>query len=229
MPGGAYSALSGMQTRLDELDRLAADLANVGTAGYKTERTGSVAAERQAFSTALDSAVDVDDAAATQDRLPSRHDRHDRPRPRRRDRRHGLLRRRDAGRRCATRATAVRRRSADGVLTTARRRAGASATSGADHAAARRPVTIDDDGTVRVGGAVVGQDSQSCEFESERRPDARIGLALPRDAGADAAAGGRHALVGGALEQSNVSVVDRMAELTEVTRTFEACNAVCRC
>ena len=41
MPGGAYSALSGMRTRLEELDRLAADLANVGTAGYKTERTST--------------------------------------------------------------------------------------------------------------------------------------------------------------------------------------------
>ena len=43
MPGGAYSALSGMRTRLDELDRLAADLANVSTVGYKTERSAKAA------------------------------------------------------------------------------------------------------------------------------------------------------------------------------------------
>ena len=39
MAGGAYAALSGSaEPGLDQLDRLAADLANVGTAGYKAER-----------------------------------------------------------------------------------------------------------------------------------------------------------------------------------------------
>ena len=59
MPGGAYSALSGMQARLADLDRLASDIANVGTSGYKTERGATVAAERPSFRAALDSAVDV--------------------------------------------------------------------------------------------------------------------------------------------------------------------------
>ena len=59
MPGGAYSALSGMQARLADLDRLASDIANVGTSGYKTERAATVAAERPSFRAALDSAVDV--------------------------------------------------------------------------------------------------------------------------------------------------------------------------
>ena len=58
MPGGSYSALSGMRSRLDELDRLAADLANVNTAGYKVERAGTRAVERE-FSKELESAVDV--------------------------------------------------------------------------------------------------------------------------------------------------------------------------
>ena len=39
MPGGAYTALSGMQSRLDALDRLASDIANLDTAGYKSART----------------------------------------------------------------------------------------------------------------------------------------------------------------------------------------------
>ena len=60
MPGGAYSALSGMRTRLDELDRLAADLANVNTVGYKTERAANYASVRNdEFANALESAVDV--------------------------------------------------------------------------------------------------------------------------------------------------------------------------
>jgi flagellar hook-basal body protein len=48
-----------MRTRLEELDRLAADLANVNTVGYKTERAANVASERDEFATALEAAVDV--------------------------------------------------------------------------------------------------------------------------------------------------------------------------
>jgi len=59
MPGGAYSALSGMQARLADLDRLASDISNVGTSGYKSERAATVAAERPSFRAVLDSAVDV--------------------------------------------------------------------------------------------------------------------------------------------------------------------------
>ena len=43
MAGGYYTALSGMRTRMDALDRLAADIANASTAGYKTERAGTPA------------------------------------------------------------------------------------------------------------------------------------------------------------------------------------------
>src|SRR5436190_8886601 len=70
MPGGAYSALSGMQARLADLDRLASDIANVGTSGYKTERAATVAAERPSFRTALDSAVDVTSGSTRLDFRP---------------------------------------------------------------------------------------------------------------------------------------------------------------
>ena len=59
MPGGHYIALSGMRTRLDQLDRLADEIANAGTAGYKGERTGYVNAPRDAFDQALATAIDV--------------------------------------------------------------------------------------------------------------------------------------------------------------------------
>ena len=59
MPGGVYAALSGMKARLDDLDRLASDLANVGTSGYKTERTATSASERPSFRAVLDAAVDA--------------------------------------------------------------------------------------------------------------------------------------------------------------------------
>ena len=37
MAGGTYAALSGLRTRLEQLDRLAGDIANAKTAGYKAE------------------------------------------------------------------------------------------------------------------------------------------------------------------------------------------------
>ena len=59
MAGGAYVALSGLRARFAELDRIAADIANVGTAGYKSERGTTVARPRGDFAQALDAAVDV--------------------------------------------------------------------------------------------------------------------------------------------------------------------------
>ena len=38
MAGGAYVALSGLRSRADHLERLASDIANAGTSGYKAER-----------------------------------------------------------------------------------------------------------------------------------------------------------------------------------------------
>ena len=69
MSGGAYSAMSGMQARIAELDRIASDLANVSTAGYKTERTATFAAERD-FAAALASAVDVAAGGTRTDHTP---------------------------------------------------------------------------------------------------------------------------------------------------------------
>jgi flagellar basal body rod protein FlgG len=59
MPGSHYIALSGLRTRADELDRLAADLANVGTTGYKGERDTTASAERFSFDRSLQSAIDT--------------------------------------------------------------------------------------------------------------------------------------------------------------------------
>ena len=67
MAGGYYTALSGMRTRMDALDRLAADIANASTAGYKTERAGTTQADRPSFGAALQSAVDVANGADTHD------------------------------------------------------------------------------------------------------------------------------------------------------------------
>lgn len=59
MPGGIYAALSGLHTRTERLDRIAEDISNAATPGYKGDRTTTIAAERPSFSAALSSAVDV--------------------------------------------------------------------------------------------------------------------------------------------------------------------------
>ena len=59
MAGGAYVALSGLRSRSDHLERLAADIANAGTSGYKAERGTTSAAERPTFDRMLESAIDV--------------------------------------------------------------------------------------------------------------------------------------------------------------------------
>ena len=69
MSSGAYVALSGLQSRAEQLNRLASDLANVGTAGYKAERSTTAAAPRptERFSRVLESAIDVAEGPRTID------------------------------------------------------------------------------------------------------------------------------------------------------------------
>ena len=116
MAGGAYVALSGMRTRLEELDRLAADIANARHAGYKAERGTTSSGRAPGFDACCESAIDVADGAR-QDRLPQRRDDADRPRPGRRHRgpRASSWSRR---RRPALHAQRPLRRGADGMLVT---------------------------------------------------------------------------------------------------------------
>ena len=59
MSGSQYIALSGLRAHVDALDRLAADIANVGTAGYKGVRDARAAAHRDVFDAALQTAIDT--------------------------------------------------------------------------------------------------------------------------------------------------------------------------
>jgi flagellar basal body rod protein FlgG len=80
--GSQYIALSGLRARVDALDRLATDIANVGTAGYKGERDTTTAAERFSFDRSLQSAIDTG-ARRPADRHDRRRDRDDRAAARR--------------------------------------------------------------------------------------------------------------------------------------------------
>ena len=59
MSGSQYIALSGLRARVDELDRIATDIANIGTAGYKGERQSRAVAERAQFYASLQTAIDT--------------------------------------------------------------------------------------------------------------------------------------------------------------------------
>jgi len=217
MAGGAYVALTGMRTRLDQLDRVAADLANAGTAGYKSEKVTTVAAERPSFDNALESAIDV---VAGPGRLDFRNGQIV---PTGRDLDVALEGKgffevqTDAGPRY-TRDGRFERRG-DGVLVTADGEVvmgqNGPITLGAGE------VSVQPDGTIRTGSTVAGKirivdfaDPGMLRRESAGRFRYN-GSTIPTVAASTT-------VKGSAIEQSNVSVVERMVQLTEVGRTFEA-------
>jgi flagellar basal body rod protein FlgG len=204
-----------MRTRLDELDRIASDLANVSTAGYKTERAANVTMERDEFGELLDSSVDVMTGkhkidfsagalATTGNELDVAIDGR------------GFFAIETANGIRYTRNGGFTRR-ADGVLTTAQGEP-VLGDGGGEIRLATGPVTIEADGTIRSGATVVGQ-LQVTDFadgDLVRESGARF-RAITGAQGQPFTGG----LIAGALEQANVSAVDRMAALTEVTRGFE--------
>ena len=220
MAGGAYTALSGLRVRIEQLDRIAGDIANVGTAGYKAERTTTVAANRPDFGTVLQTAVDVA------------------PGPGRLDFRSGTIvptgRELDFaidGRGFFEVETPQGIRytrngqfdvTADGTLTT---RDGLPVLGVA--AKDRRirvgkgQVSVDADGTVKADGVVAGKLSV-VDFGDYSRLSREEAGRFKATAGAAPTPVVDAAVRGGAIEQSNVSVVERIAQLTEVSRGFEA-------
>lgn len=215
MAGGHYIALSGMRSRLDELDRLSADIANAGTSGYKTERTTDAQADRPQFATALKTAIDV------------------MPGGRKLNVSAGPINTTGRDLDCAiegsgffviqtgagTRFTRNGRFtvSGDGTLVT---EDGASVL-GTDGPITLTPgeIAVDADGTIRTGRTVAGK-LAVVQFADPARLSRESGATFRSDAEATPAT--TVSIKGGALEESNVSVVERVAELTNVTRSFEA-------
>jgi flagellar basal-body rod protein FlgF len=214
MAGGAYSALSGMRARLGELDRIAADLANVSTAGYKSERVGVSSAERNEFGAMLDSAVDAVVGRTKVDFSP------------------GVMKTTGndldvaiegkgffvldtpAGMRYTRSGNFTRR--ADGLLVT---QDGQTVLGeGGEIRLGRGPVSIEGNGTIRSGGQVVGQLQVVDFLEGDLIRESGARFRSVTGAESQPFAG---SLVPGAIEQANVSAVDRMTALTEVTRGFE--------
>jgi flagellar basal-body rod protein FlgF len=217
MPGGQYIALSGMRTRLDELDRLASDIANVATAGYKSERGSNLTADRPVFNDVLQSAIDVTGGGR---RLDSRAGAID---PTGRDLDVAI----DGDGFFTVQTAAGPRytrnghfsRSADGFLTTP----DGSKVMGADGPLqlGAGKMRIDEDGSVMSGDAAVGR-LAVVKFADPGTLVREGGSTLRVTDGQVPTPAPQATIRVGSLEQSNVSVVERVAELTNATRNFEA-------
>jgi flagellar basal-body rod protein FlgF len=219
MAGGAYVALSGLRTRLDQLDRLAADIANVNTTGYKGESVTTTKVDRPDFGAVLQTAVDVAAAPGTLDMRNGSF------MSTNRDldvalQGHGFFAiSTPAGTRYTRNGSFTR--NAEGTLITA----DGMAVQGTDGKPIQidsngGTVSIESDGTVRTGDQIAGQlkvvdfdDYSTLTREDSGRLKSNV---------ASRAASPNTQVLGGTLEQSNVSLVERMAHLTEVNRSFEA-------
>lgn len=216
MSGSQYIALSGLRARVDDLDRLASDIANVGTAGYKGVREARASAQRELFEATLETAIDTTFGGS---RLDTR-----------------------AG------AIAATGRSLDLAIDGAgffvvQTASGESYTRNGHFTldSERRLITEDGSLVLGEGGPItlsegeirVDQDGSvwSGTTESGRLKVVSFDNpgALVQEHSSRLSANGQTAMPitepvvrAGSLEQSNVSVSDRLAELTTVARGFEA-------
>jgi flagellar basal body rod protein FlgG len=205
-----------MRMRLDDLDRLAADLANAGTAGYKTQRTSTEEA-RRAFASALDSAIDVTHGGHKTNFLPGTIASTGRdldmaiegP---------GFFEIETPGGTRYTRAGNFKVQ-ADGVLTTMDDMPVVG--DGGEIQLPEGPVMVTADGTIRVGQTIAGK-VKVVTFENQAGLVRESGTRFRAPDGLEATEVEDARIFARSLEQSNVSVVERVAVMTEVSRAFEA-------
>lgn len=217
MAGGEYAALSGLRARIEQLDRLAADIANVGTAGYKAERTMSVTAERSTFAAALQTAIDVAPGPGRADLRPGPLQPTGRDLDFAIDGRGFFVIETAGGPRYTRNGQFTRR--ADGTLTTLDDLPVLGETG--PLRLGPGPVTLDADGTLRAGGLAAGR-LRVVDFGDATRL-AREGAGRFRAPdGVQPEERPSTVIRARSLEGSNVSLVERMAQLTEVARGFEA-------
>lgn len=216
MAGGIYAALSGLQARTGRLDRLAADIANAGTTGYKAETTTTMAAGRSPFATLLDSAIDVVTPQGGNDFRTGAIA------PTGRDldialEGQAFFAVETPGGELYTRNGHFTR-SVDGTLT-----AQDGSPVAGESGAIRLPpgeVEITSDGTIKVGKAAVGK-LRLVTFDDVSKLERIDGVRFRAPEGVTAEPAAGVTVKGGALEQSNVSLPLRMAQLADTARGFE--------
>lgn len=217
MAGGAYVALSGLRSRFELLDQLSSDLANFRTTGYKTERSTELSARRPSFEQTLESAVDVMIGPTTVDFtagtiVPTGTDLDfaiegsgffvletaDGPRYTR----DGHF-----------------RRSIEGILTTP----DGLVVQGEDGPIElpHGDLKVDQNGTIKVAGTTVGR-LAVVDFENYTALRREGPTRFAANSGALGEPVEKPGVVNGVLEQSNVSLQERLAQVTAVSRSFDA-------
>lgn len=219
MAGGTYAALSGLRTRLEQLDRLAADIANAKTAGYKSERVTTNAAERPDFGRVLQAAVDVTPGAGHLDFRPGSMEKTGRDLDFAIEGRGFFVVDTPQGPRYTRNGNFSL--AADGTITTADGYAVQTESGSLKVGRTGGAISVSDDGTVTVGELAVGRLRvvDFADYDALQREDLGRFRAPATAAPVDAT---QATVRSGMLEASNVSVVDRMVALTEVSRGFEA-------
>jgi flagellar basal-body rod protein FlgF len=217
MAGTIYVALSGMRTRMAQLDRVAADIANEGTAGYKGERAGQIAVERPSFDAVLNAAVDtVQDAPSVDFRpgviLPTGRDLDVAL-----DGKGFFVVQTPAGPRYTRNGSFTR--SSDGTLVTWDKQPVLG--QNGPIKVGDGPITLQDDGSISVNRVAVGR-LQVVDFADYTNMAREEGGRFRAPAGATPTPVSGTFVRNGALEQSNVSVTQRIASMIEVSRSFEA-------
>lgn len=218
MAGGTYAALSGLRTRMEQLDRLASDIANAKTSGYKAERVTTNTAERPDFGVTLQAAIDVTPGPGHLDFRPGSMEKTGRDLDFAIEGKGFFVVETAYGTRYTRNGNFVR--AADGTLTTADGFPVQGA-SGPLQIIDLGPLSVADDGTVTAGAQTVGRLRvvDFGEYSSLQREELGRFRAPATLTPADVTDSTVRA---GLLEASNVSVVDRMVALTDVARSFEA-------
>ncbi len=218
MAGGIYSALSGLQSNTARLDRLATDIANAGTTGYRSERSAMQQADRPNFSDMLDSAVDVALAPSSSDFRTGAIA------PTGRDLDVAVE---GDGFFAVQTSAGVRytrnghfTRSGDGILT-ATDGSTVLGTDGKPIKMASGEVEIEPDGTIKAGGVSAGR-LQVVTFADPSKLVRGDGVRFRAPEGVTAQPAEDMRVKAGALEQANVTLPERMAQLVQLSRGFEA-------
>ncbi|HVC21277.1 MAG TPA: flagellar hook basal-body protein [Vicinamibacterales bacterium] len=221
MGSGTYLALSGLQTRIEQLDRLSADIANANTAGYKGQETTTDGSVRPTFDQTLKTAVDPTLGPVKIDFQTGTIKPTGRPLDFAINGSGFFVLDTPAGVQYTRNGSFNRR--ADGVLVSSEDQSPVEGVNG-------KPITlppsgslsVDPDGTVRVDGAMVGQIKvvDFADYSKLQRESASRFVPV----GETPTLVKTPTIAAGALEQSNVSVVDSMAQLVDLSRSFDSLN-----
>ena len=220
MSSGAYVAVSGITNRLAQLDQLAADIANATTPGYKGQQSSTAAAERESFGDALQSAIDVTEGRTKIDMrsgtlMPTGRDLDaaidgdgffvaDTP----------------SGPRYTRNGHFSRR--ADGTLITADDNP-VLGESGPIQIPANVAVSFTEDGTIRAGAQVLGR-LKVVTVDDSRLLERTGASSFKLPDGESPSPADNPTIRGAMLEQSNVSVIDRIAQVVAVSRSYDSLN-----